>query len=600
MRSLVETRHSPVGRKSEFLAFLDADWKEWLEQAPEVATWTGASGPHDRWTDDSADGIEARRRHLARSRERLQAIDPSEMTPAERVNHELYRDLLETAEAGLRFGDDPLPFRFGMPRNLLMPLNQMDGIHLTAPDTLDLQPRRTVLDYEAILRRLAALPVAIDQQISLMESGRTRGWTPPRVAIRGVPDQVHRLHPAEPHESALLQPFQEFPVGLGPAESGRLAAEARRLYEDRLAPSMSRLEEYLTGQYLPACRESVGASDLPEGTELYRFRVRWQTTTAETPDEVHEIGLREVRRLRGEMEHVIRETGFAGSFVEFLDFLRSDPRFFLPGAKELVDHYRVIAKRCDPELARLFGHLPRLPYGVVPMPEFKSASSPAAYYQPGAPEAGRAGYFNVNTHKVETRATWESEALALHEAVPGHHLQIALAQELSGLPDFRRHSGYTAFVEGWGLYAESLGEELGFYRDPYSKFGRLSFDMWRSVRLVVDTGMHALGWSRDRAIQFFRENTGTSDQDIGVEVDRYIVWPGQALAYKMGQLKIRELRTYAERALGDRFDVRSFHDRVLEEGALPLGELERRVRAWVDGCPRAEPAGRSTDIASSG
>ena len=277
----------------------------------------------------------------------------------------------------------------------------------------------------------------------------------------------------------------------------------------------------------------------------------------------------------------MRKTGFSGTFPEFLELLRSDPRFAWHSAEELIDGYRVIAKRTDPGLGRLFGRLPRLPYGVQPVPGFRAKSSPTAYYMPGAPATGRPGTFFANTYDLPSRLRWEMEALCLHEAVPGHHLQIAIAQELEDLPDFRRFTGPTSFVEGWGLYAESLGEELGAYRDPYSKMGQFTYDMWRSIRLVVDTGIHSLGWSREQAIRFFRENTGKSEIDIAVEVDRYIVWPGQALAYKIGQLKFRELRTYAEQAMGDRFDARGFHDRVLEEGALPLGMVDARVRDWV-------------------
>jgi uncharacterized protein (DUF885 family) len=273
---------------------------------------------------------------------------------------------------------------------------------------------------------------------------------------------------------------------------------------------------------------------------------------------------------------------FTGGFEQFKEFLRTDPQFYWARGEDLVDAYRVLGKRVDPQLGRLFGRLPRLPYGILPVPSFREKTSPAAYYFNGAPATGRAGYFYASTYQVGIRPRWEMEALTLHEAVPGHHLQIALAQELDSLPAYRRETGPTAFVEGWGLYAESLGEELGFYEDPYSKFGQLQFDAWRSCRLVVDTGLHTMGWTRDQAIQFVRENTAMSDVGIAVEIDRYIVWPGQALAYKMGQLKIREMRTLAETRLGTRFDVRTFHDLVLGEGALPLGELESRVRHWVD------------------
>ncbi len=319
----------------------------------------------------------------------------------------------------------------------------------------------------------------------------------------------------------------------------------------------------------------------PNGAAAYAFHVRWQTTTNLTPKQIHEIGLSEVKRIRTEMDQVIASTGFKGSFHDFTEFLRTDPRFFYDKPDDLVNAYRIVVKRIDPELAHEFGKLPRLTYGVCVIPEFKAPSQTTAYYQAGAPRAGRPGCYFVNTYNLHARPNWEMEALSLHEAVPGHHLQISLAQEMEGQPEFRKHAGYSAFVEGWALYGESLGEELGLYKDPYSKFGQLSYEMWRAVRLVVDTGMHSMGWTRQQAIDFFRENTGKTDQDITVEVDRYIVWPGQALAYKIGQLKIRELRTEAEKKLGAKFDVRKFHDAVLENGAVPLNILEAHVKKWT-------------------
>ncbi len=281
------------------------------------------------------------------------------------------------------------------------------------------------------------------------------------------------------------------------------------------------------------------------------------------------------------MDSVIASTGFKGSFADFAQFLRTDPQFFYADSASLVRGYRDIAKRIDPGLIRLFGKLPRLPYGVTTIPSYTARSQTTAYYQPGAPDAGRPGWFNVNTYDLKSRPKWEMEALSLHESVPGHHLQIALSQEMPGVPEFRRYGGYTAFVEGWGLYAESLGPELGMYQDPYSKFGQLTYEMWRAVRLVIDTGIHAMGWTRDQALQFFKDNAPKAEQDIIVEVDRYIAWPGQALAYKIGQLKIRELRDSASAALGAKFDIRAFHDEVLRNGALPLDLLEQDVREWT-------------------
>jgi len=569
--------------------YLEEDWKRWLVEYPELATSFGFPGLDDRWTDDSPAGIERRKRHLLESAASLRRLDASSLPAKGRTSYDLYRELLEAAERGLPLGLDPLPFHLGMPHSLLVPLNQMEGIHLTASDTLDIQPRERLSDYENILTRLNALAEPVEQNLALLEAGRQQGFTPHRVAIRGAPDQVRGLIPTDPMASPLLRAFTELPSRIGEADRQRLVAAAKEAYSDRIVPAFERLHEYLVSTYLPACRDTPGASALPNGAALYAHLVRWETTTGLTSQEIHEIGQREVRRLRSAMEELIAKTGFSGTFSEFLKFLRTDDRFFFTNAEALLDAYRVIAKKTDPGLARLFGRLPRLPYGVLPVPDFRAKSSPTAYYMSGAPATGRAGTFFANTFDLHSRPRWEMEALCLHEAVPGHHLQITLAQEVEDLPDFRRFTGPTAFVEGWGLYAESLGEELGHYHDPYSKMGQYTYDMWRSIRLVVDTGIHALGWTRDDAIRFFRENAGKSEVDIAVEVDRYIVWPAQALAYKVGQLKIRELRTYAEQALGDRFDTRAFHDCVLEEGAIPLGMLESRVKQWV--AARAAPPG---------
>jgi uncharacterized protein (DUF885 family) len=570
------------GGPGGFSSYLEADWKQWLQEYPELGTLFGIPGTNDRWTDDSEKGIDQRRQHLSSSYAKLLGFDRTALPTSGRLDYDLYRGLLETAKSGLRFGNDPLPFCLGLPHNLWMPLNQLEGIHLLASDMFDLAPHEDTSDYEDLLARLNSLPVAIDQNLALLEAGRARGYTPPRIAVGGVVEQVRGLAPGDPLTSPLLVHFVHFPSGVAESDRTRLLQEARTAYSDRVVPALERLRDYLETRYLPACRESIGASALPDGTAAYAHLVRWTTTTDLTPQQIHEVGLGEVRRLRAAVEAVMAETAFTGTFSEFGQFLRTDPRFFWSRADELLDGYRALAKKVDPTLGRLFGRLPRLPYGVLPVPEFREATSPAAYYVSGAPAAGRAGYFFASTYKFGIRPRWEMEALTLHEAVPGHHLQIALAQELDHLPEFRRRTGPTAYIEGWGLYAESLGEELGFYQDPYSRLGQLTFDMWRSIRLVVDTGMHALGWTRDQAIEFFREHTGMSDVGIQVEVDRYIVWPAQALAYKIGQLKIRELRTLAEKRLGGRFDVRAFHDLVLGEGALPLGELEGRVRRWVE------------------
>jgi uncharacterized protein (DUF885 family) len=566
----------------EFRAYLEKDWKRWMEQYPETATSVGFLGQNRRWSDDSREGIEARIRHLHESLAELKTIPRDALPAEEQFNYDLYRELLETAAEGLQYGDDPMPSRDVVPGNIWMPITQMGGIQQGSASTLATMPHQTVADYEDILARLEALPRQVEQNLLLLQEGLKKGYTPPKLMLRDVPKQIAGLIPADPLASPLLQPFTEFPAGFPEVERSRLTDGAKKLYASGVAPAFQKLHDYVVATYLPACRESIAAAALPNGAAAYAFHVRWQTTTNLTPQQIHEIGLSEVKRIRAEMEKVIASTGFKGTFHDFTEFLRTDPRFFYDKPDDLVNGYRIVAKKIDPELAHLFGKLPRLTYGVCVIPEFKAPSQTTAYYQAGAPSAGRPGCYFVNTYNLHARPKWEMEALSLHESVPGHHLQISLAQEMEGQPDFRKHAGYSAFVEGWALYGESLGEELGLYKDPYSKFGQLSYEMWRAVRLVVDTGMHSMGWTREQAIQFFKDNTGKTDQDITVEVDRYIVWPGQALAYKLGQLEIRRLRTEAEKKLGARFDVRKFHDAVLENGAVPLNVLEAHMKRWME------------------
>jgi uncharacterized protein (DUF885 family) len=582
---LLATAQSGAADQAEagqrFRAFLAADWKRWMQEYPEMATGVGFPGQNRRWTDESPAGFDARVKHLRESLATLQQFKREALPSSEQLNFDLYRELLETTVEGLPFGDDPMPFRGVTPANRWMPVNQMGGIQQGAAETLATMPHEKLSDYEDIRARLEALPAVVDQTLGNLQEGLKRGYAPPKITMRDVPKQITDLIPADPLKSALLEPLTEFPPNFSATERNQLVDRAKQIYARSIVPAFQKLNNYLVATYIPACRENIAASVLPNGAAAYAFHVRWQTTTRLTPEQIHEIGLAEVKRIRAEMDKVIQSTGFQRNFNVFTEFLRTDPRFYYAQPDDLVNGYRIIAKKIDPELAHEFGKLPRLPYGVTPIPAFKAPSQTTAYYQPGAPSAGRPGTYFVNTYNLAARPKWEMEALSLHESVPGHHLQISLAQEMVNVPEFRRHIGYSAFVEGWALYAESLGEDLGMYKDPYSKFGQLSYEMWRAVRLVVDTGMHAKGWTRQQAIDYFRENTGKTDQDITVEVDRYIVWPGQALAYKLGQLKIRELRTRAEKTLGNGFDIRSFHDAVLEEGAIPLDFLEVHMNAWL-------------------
>jgi uncharacterized protein (DUF885 family) len=559
-----------------FRAFLADDWQRWMQQYPESATENGFPGQNRRWTDESPTGREARIKHLHDDLAALKQFHREQMPPTEQLNYDLYLKWLQLADEGLQYGGGALGGG-----NVWMPVTQMGGVQQDPAATMALTPRQNISDYEDMLARLQALPALVDQTIANMQEGLKKGYSPPKITMRDVPQQVEDLIPTDALKSPLLEPFGKFPASIAEVDRSRLLDRARQIYTSADVPAYQKLHEYLVSTYIPACREAIAASALPNGAAAYAYDVRWYTTTTLTPAQIHEVGLAEVKRIRGEMHKVIASTGFKGSFKDFTEFLRTDPQFFYDKPDDLVNGYRIIVKKIDPELAHEFGKLPRLPYGVTPIPDFKAPSQTTAYYQPGSPEAGRPGQYFVNTYKLNARPKWEMEALSLHESVPGHHLQISLEQEMEGVPEFRKFFDYTAFVEGWGLYAESLGGEVGMYKDPYSKFGELTYEMWRAVRLVVDTGMHSMGWTRQQAIDYFRENTGKTDQDITVEIDRYIVWPGQALAYKIGQMKIRELRTRAEKELGNGFDVRSFHDAVLEQGGVPLDLLEEHVNAWM-------------------
>ncbi|HUQ38679.1 MAG TPA: DUF885 domain-containing protein [Acidimicrobiales bacterium] len=549
----------------------DVAWAYEMAESPEAATFNGVPGHDDRWTDMSAEAFERRRAETPAPQVVLDSIDRATLSPDDQLSFDLFAYNLELRTEALPFPGE------------LQPVNQMGGVHQDPAMVLSAMPATTSEHFANMVARLRGIPAAVDQTLELLARGLAAGVTPPQVTLRDVVDQVTAQMDDGP-DNPLLTTFAEIPATVPDADAARLREEATAAVRHQVIPAFERLRTYLADTYIPQARTTIAAHDLPDGEAWYRQLVRYYTTTELSPTEIHEIGQAEVARIRAEMNDVIAQTDFNGTFEEFGEFLRSDPQFTAPSAEELLRGYRDIAKRIDPELCRMFGTLPRLPYGVLPVPSYAEKSQTTAYYLPGSPEAGRPGYFFANTYDLPSRPTWEMEALTLHEAVPGHHLQIALASELENVPDFRRLSwDYTGFVEGWGLYAESLGDELGLYKDPYSRFGKLVYEMWRAIRLVVDTGMHALGWTRDQAIAFFTTNTGKTGHDIVVEVDRYIVWPGQALAYKLGELRFKALRAHAESTLGDRFDVRRFHDQCLGQGPLPLEVLDTRIRAWVDG-----------------
>jgi len=563
--ALPAARSAPA---DDFEKLLDDAWEWRLAENPVMASRLGDRRYNDRWRNLGLDAFERRQSDRREFLARLRAIDPGALAPDDRLNHDLFRRELE---------DDIDGFEF---RSWLMPISQRGGVQSleTTAESLRLA---TVQDYDDWLARMSQVPVVIKQTMALQEEGRRAGVMPPRVLMERIPPQIEAQLVETAAESPFFAAFRELPASIPEAERERIVARAAAIIEEEIVPAYREFRRYFTERYLPASRESIGASELPNGQAFYEYRARSYTTTSLTPDEIHRIGLEEVRRIRDEMQAVIDEVGFDGSFDEFLQFLRTDPQFYYEDPDELFEAYLATCKRIDPELVRLFGKLPRMPYGLRPIPDNIAPDTTTAFYSRPAADGSRPGYYYVNLYRPEVRPKYEIEVLSVHEAVPGHHLQIALQQELEDLPEFRRYSGFTAFTEGWGLYSESLGYEMGLYKDPYSRFGALTYDMWRAVRLVVDTGMHYKGWTRQQAIDFFKNNAAKTELDIINEIDRYIAWPGQALAYKIGQLKIRELRTRAEERLGEDFDVRAFHDALLAGGALPLQVLETRMERWL-------------------
>ena len=546
-----------------------ADWDYTLDAYPELATYIGVPGHEMKWTDLSPAAIAERRQLLHRPLTVLATIDRAQLTPADRVNYDLFKRQAEETLEGAKFPTE------------LYKITQLSGVQQDLAQLFSMMPKATPAQLENQLARLQALPAVVDQTIALLQEGLKRGMTPPQITLRDVPDQVHAQIPDEAFKSPLLAGFNDLSPTVPGEEGTRLRAAAAKTYAEQVRPAFQRLEAFIARQYLPGARTTIAASALPDGAAYYAWRIKTQTSTELTAQVIHDLGLSEVKRIRAEMEKVKTLAGFKGTLPEFFVYLQTDPKFFFTNKDDLMRGYRDIAKRVDPQLVKLFKTLPRLTYGVIEVPAYAEKSQTTAYYNGGSLAAGRPGYFYANTYALNTRPKWEMQPLTLHEAVPGHHLQISLAQEMGELPDFRIYGGYTAFVEGWGLYSESLGEEMGFYTDPYDKFGQLTFEIWRAVRLVVDTGMHSLGWSREQAIQYFKANSSKSEHDIIVEIDRYIVWPGQALAYKLGELKIKELRAYATQELGAKFDVRLFHDEVLRNGAVPLSVLDTNIKAWV-------------------
>jgi len=557
-------------------ALFEREFNNDLQEFPEIATYLGIEGYNDRLHDASYEAVARRKAHVKALLAELDGFDPATLSTQDRVSlGVMVYDLRRADERNALYGDLP----FGAGYDSWLQITTASGPHSNFQSLARAAPFATVRDYENYLKRLDALPKLLQQTAATLEAGIKSGWVPPRVAMLRTPSQIAAFTGDDVTASPLYLPFKSFPASVAAEERKRLAAAADAVLKDRVRPALVALQQFMETRYLPACREELAASRLPGGKRYYDLLVAANTTTSLTAQEVHDIGLAEVARIRVEMDKVIASTGFKGTFAEFVQSLKSNPRFFHSSAEEMLMHYRDIAKRADAELPKLFAELPRTPYGIRPMQAYEGDN--AEHYTAGALDGSRAGFFEANTNNLQRRATYDMEVVLLHEAVPGHHLQTARAQELKDLPRFRRSTWYTAYGEGWALYAESLGDEMGMYRDPYSKFGQLSAEMWRACRLVIDTGLHAFGWTREQSIRYLVDNAGIQESAAIAEVDRYILNPGQALGYKIGQLKIKALRSKAQQALGDKFDVRRFHNAVLDDGALPLTVLEARIDEWI-------------------
>jgi uncharacterized protein (DUF885 family) len=573
-----------AGLKPDAAAEFDvlvADYEAFqLEQNPVRAGRLGDLAAAARWPDVSEAAVDARNAATKAFSNRLADIDPAALEERQRVSHAVLEYLLRSEVELAPFAPERMPF------------TNDDGFY-SDPASLALSTRTpTVAEAEAWIARIGALPEYFAQRTAWLRRGLETGMVQPESILAGVLEQLEQLAAAGGEDSLFLEPLKALPPQVPEAERARLRAAALEAVEEHALPAYRELLAFFRDEYLAAPREGVGISEVPGGRDYYRALVRIHTTLDTTPEEVHQIGLDEVARIRGEMEAIIAGTGFEGSFAEFLQHLRSDPKFYARSEEELLMRAAWLAKRADDAMPRYFRKLPRLSYGVRPVPDSMAPNYTTGRYWLGDLEGGVAGGYMVNTHALDQRPLYELPSLTVHEAVPGHHHQFALAQEIEEAPEFRRDAYITAFSEGWGLYTEFLAIEMGLYDTPYDHFGRLTFEMWRACRLVVDTGLHWFGWSVAQAEACLLENSALAPHNVRTEVARYVSWPGQALAYKTGELLIRKLRAEAETSLGERFDLRAFHDHLLEEGAMPLSALEARMRTWIERQARQRTASR--------
>ena len=560
---------APKSANGPLLKLFDSTWQEDLADDPVGATQLGDARYNDKLRDWSQVAIDLRHKKNYARLQALTKIDREKLSKEDQLNYDLFQRDIKSRIEDYQFK----PWMFYVTTG--------SGPQQLA-EVAEFAPFKSVKDYDNWIARINASGVYIDQWILLLTQGVTERLTQPRVVVNKVLEQMKGPLTADVEANPFYAPFKKFPDGVPAAEQARLTAAAKTAIQSVAIPAFQRFDKFFREVYLAGSRDTVGIYDTTGGEQYYRNRIRYFTTVDRLDAAaIHNLGLEEVKRIRAEMDKTLEGINFLGTLDQFLGFIRTDPRFFYKTPQELMAAYEKTLRGIEPQLPKLFGRLPKTPVGIRPIPDAIAPTTTTAYYQPPSLDGSRQGYYYVNLYKPESRPIWEIEALTAHESVPGHHLQIALSYELAGLPQFRRNADYTAFIEGWALYSEKLGYDLGLYQDDFQKMGQLNYEMWRAVRLVVDTGMHAFKWTRDQAVYYFKQNTGKSDQDIQNEIDRYISWPGQALAYKVGQLRIQSLRAEAEKALGDKFDVRAFHDKLLGSGALPLSILDTEMRAWI-------------------
>lgn len=567
---------TPEDRAKALHAIFHDYWEESLKRRPEFASTIGDKRYNDQVTDYS---VRAINEWLAAEQEflmKLAAIDPTGLSDQDKVSREL---LIR------RLTDDQEAAEF---KEWEMPVNQMGGIYSTYPQLAPQLSFTTVKDYDDWIARLHKIPGAFEQVTANMSLGIDDKRVPPKYLLEKALEQVNQLASEKPEDSPLAAPLKKFPASISAQEQARIKTETLDTISKEVLPAYKHFARFLQVSYIPAGRTEPGISSLPDGAKYYQFLIRRTTTTNLTADQIHQIGLDEVKKDEAEMLAIAQKLGFQ-DLKSFNASLKTNPKLHPTSAEQLLDAARGYLGPMQAKLPELFGHLPKTPFEVAPVPDYLAKTSAPAYYEPGSPDGSRPGRLRIDTYNATTRNLYQVEDLSYHEGLPGHHLQISIAREMQGVPEFRKFSGYTAFSEGWGLYAERLGKDVGFYQDPYSDYGRLEGDIWRAIRLVVDTGVHSQHWTRQQMVDYFHDHSAIDETSIQAEVDRYVAWPSQALAYKIGQLEILGLRDKAKKELGDKFDIRSFHDQVIDSGALPLDVLDERITAWI---ASQKPAGK--------